>query len=568
MAEYITDIYPKKAQFIMNEDIEIVLELNNPTDENKVLDVHIKVARLLDTVESMACKFMLKTRESKEVIIRIAPKNVDFEGYGIDLSLYIEENLVQQCSTSFDVVSNWRKAIRYGFLSDFDTQDKNDNEDVKSLCKFHLNLVQFYDWMYRHDDLVPQTPEFTDLMGRKLNLDVVREKISFCHAYGMKAMAYGAIYAAGTDFYKKHENWGLYNSSGEIYNFIDIFKIMNIAPDSPWHRHIIGEYKNAVTKLGFDGIHMDTYGFPKTAFSKLNGEEKVEYLDRLFPLLIDNTRKELEKVSTDICLIFNNVGNWPVDTVAAAAQDAIYVEVWEPYERYHHIQQIIQWAGHLGKGKPVILAAYLKPFMEQRDNKPNEAAQFSALLLTSVIAANGAYHLLLGEKNGILTQGYYVDYSRLNEVFSRELRDYYDFIVRYSKILFDTEARDVSMTHCFGENQEYVFENAEYSPYGEPDKIWFVVREKPEFKSISFINLTNNGEDYWNRGKNAPIVQKDLIVKVQVLKEPRNVFIASPDDNFGRPVLLDYNVEDSDRGKIMTVKIPGLYIWGLLVMSF
>ena len=38
--------------------------------------------------------------------------------------------------------------------------------------------------------------------------------------------------------------------------------------------------------LGFDGIHMDAYGFPKTAVSRLNGEEKIERLDEDFPSLI------------------------------------------------------------------------------------------------------------------------------------------------------------------------------------------------------------------------------------------------------------------------------------------
>lgn len=54
--------------------------------------------------------------------------------------------------------------------------------------------------MYRHDDLVPPEDTFTDLMGRELSLQVVKEKIALCHSYGMKAMAYGAIYAASKDF--------------------------------------------------------------------------------------------------------------------------------------------------------------------------------------------------------------------------------------------------------------------------------------------------------------------------------------------------------------------------------
>lgn len=567
MTHYIQDFYPLKAQFRTHEKIELALELLNPTGEGVELHLESKVTRLADEIERIPCEVSLLPGEGKTLTITVAPKNVEFEGYGMEVCAYIHGELKQEFSTAFDVVSDWRKATRYGFLSDFYPQEKGDEEDVKTMCKFHLNLVQFYDWMYKHDHLVPPVSDFTDLMGRKLNFDVVKEKVSFCHKYGMKAIAYGAVYAASSDFFNEHKEWAFYNSSGEVFDFISIFKIMNIAPESPWHRHIIGEYKKALLEAGFDGIHMDTYGYPKVAVSKLQGNEKVERLEQLFPLLINNTRKELEEVHKDVCLIFNNVGNWPVDTVAEAHQDAIYIEVWKPYERYHHIQQILQWAKYLGKGKQVILAAYLKPFMEKEPEKRREA-NVSALLLTALIAANGGHHLLLGEKNGVLTQGYYVDHSTMEEDFARGMRNYYDFMVRYSKILYNSSLRDVSMTHTEGDNLEYVFENVEYSTYGEPGKVWVIIRENSGCKSINFINLTGNSEDFWNQGKKMPVIQNAIRVKVQIHTEPKAVYAASPDNRMGRAEKLNYGIENSDRGKILIVKVPPLSLWSLLVMEF
>ncbi len=69
-------------------------------------------------------------------------------------TLYLDQEWLQVCSTSFDVVTNWRKSPRYGFLSDFHPNEAGDSEDIKMMTKLHINLVQFYDWMYRHDDLV------------------------------------------------------------------------------------------------------------------------------------------------------------------------------------------------------------------------------------------------------------------------------------------------------------------------------------------------------------------------------------------------------------------------------
>ncbi|WNR45931.1 glycoside hydrolase family 66 protein [Paenibacillus roseipurpureus] len=566
MQPYIQDVYPKKAQFIRNESITIVIEIANPTAGSVKLRLDTSVSFLQHQLEVYACDVVAKPSEVTNVELSITPKDAECNGYGVDVSLYEQGNLTDEQSTSFDVVSDWRKSIRYGFLSDFYTSEAGDTTDVAYINKLHLNVVQFYDWMYKHDDLIPPQDEFRDLMGRDLSIGVVKEKIALCHQYGMKAMAYGAVYAANKGFYEKHPDWALYDSAGKVLTFIDIFYIMNTSPASPWHQHIIGEYVKAIEQLDFDGIHMDTYGFPKTAISRLNGIEKMERLQEHFPVLIDNTRKELEQSKDDICLIFNNVGNWPVDTVGLADQNAIYVEVWHPYERYHHLQGIISRAKLVSQGKPVILAAYLKPFKEATTETMAQA-NLSALLLTAVIAASGGSHLLHGEKQGVLTQGYYVDHTTLEDpAFIRQIRDYYDFIIRYTNVLHDDSMRDVSMTHTDGDNFEYVFEGIDRSSYGEAGKVWTIMKENAKYKTIHFINLTNN-DDLWNEGKKRPLIQKDMKVSIVLDGKARSVFMASPDSNLGRPQILEYAVHPGDKGNVLTVTIPQLQIWDVLVVE-
>ena len=147
-------------------------------------------------------------------------------------------------------------------------------------------------------------------------------------------------------------------------------------------------------EMGFDGIHMDTYGFPKTAYSHLREPPELVRLDEELPSLIRQARQSLTAAGKTPYLVFNNVGNWPVYSTADAPQDAVYIEVWSPYERYFQIAQLIQEAKMLaGREKPIILAAYLKPFREEN----REAAMAAAQILTAAIVSNGAYHLLLGE---------------------------------------------------------------------------------------------------------------------------------------------------------------------------
>ncbi|MNI04430.1 Cycloisomaltooligosaccharide glucanotransferase precursor [compost metagenome] len=208
----------------------------------------------------------------------------------------------------------------------------------------------------------------------------------------------------------------------------------------------------------------------------------------------------------------------------------------------------------------------MKPYMELGSDAESRA-NTAALLLTAVIAAHGGYHLLLGENQGVLTQGYYVDYSSLTDEFFREIRTYYDFIIRYATVFFDSELRDVSMTHVDGDNLEYVFGNGAYSTYGEAGRIWSIVKEKPSLKVIHLINLIGVSDDYWNQRKERPTEASDLIIHIQVDDEVESVFLASPDSDMGRPYMPQFQMEAGPRGKTLVVFIPRLKVWSIVVVN-
>lgn len=566
MHKVIKDIYPSKAQYIKGENVDIILELDNEGNMESVFRIELRISFLLNEVSRRQEEIILRPKENKTISINLGAYEDDFRGYGVDVFIYRDGSLADTLSTAFDVVDDWRKSARYGFLSEFNASDEDDISDVDSLRRLHLNMVQFYDWMYRHDDLIPKEDIFTDLMGRELSYKVVKEKIGMCQRLGIRTMAYGAVYAASRDFFKQHMDWALYGSSGNPLSLGETFFIMNISTDSPWHNHIIKEYEKAISEAGFDGIHMDTYGFPKTAVSRLNGLKRIERLQEHFPQLIDNTKIALSTIEPDNCLIFNNVGNWPVTPIIDFV-DAIYIEVWKPYERYHHIQQLIRDVRASGTHKPIVLAAYLKPF-ETKDKVGVRAAEGAMRIITAAIVSNGAYHLLLGENKGILTHAYYALYSKLDDEFFDIVRDYYDFIVRYSNVFYDSELVDVSMTHICGDNEEYVIEADDFSTYGEPDKVWVTIKEKPSLKYISFVNLKGNAEDYWNKGKVEPSIRKDLRLIIEIQKEVKAVYAASPDSGTGRPQLLQYDIIDGVRSKKLSVVMPDIHYWSILVVEF
>ncbi len=555
----LVDLYPEKAQFDPAEPIGIVAEVEGPGAE-----VQITVTELLDVTDRLSAR----AGQSGPVRFLLPPRGAAFRGYGVEAVLVIGGKQVDRRWTAFDTADAGRRSLRYGFLADFDPGGAGDTSDVAFLNKLHLNAAQFYDWMYRHDTLLPPTDEFTDPMDRPKSLRAVRGKLAACRAHGILAIAYGAVYAATLGFAEQHPQWRLLHGDGSFMTFIDRFGIMSIAPDSPWSEHIAGQFRQAVEKLGFDGIHLDTYGHPKTAVSRVSGKDRLERLDLLLPALIRRVRTELAPVRPDACLIFNNVSHWPTETTAPAPVDAVYVEVWPPFDRYSHIGQIVREARRFGGGKPVIIAAYLAPFARGRAGKrrPDASALQAFRLLWAVISAHGASHLVLGGRAGILTRAYYPDYSRLAAGDLEAVRAYADFVARYAPLLFDPELRVVTMTHAGGDSREYRFSGCAAGLDGEPGRVWCVIRESDSWKTVHFINLSGLTDDRWNRGQPEPRPARDLDVSLEVFQEAASVLVASPDADGGTPRALPFTVERGGPGLRLRVRVPEVRTWSMLAV--
>ena len=465
--------------------------------------------------------------------------------YGVDARLLCGDKTIAEASTAVNVGGS---IVRYGFLSDFLPED---DTDVESMAKYHIDHVQFYDWSYRHDMLVAKEEAYTDMMGKRNSLSVIRQKIKACHERGMLAMAYGAVYAASKSFWEDHRAWGLYSAKDKPMVFIGTFYYMDI--DGPWREHLFRQYVNAVEAVGFDGIHMDTYGEPKCA---LTVDGAVRNLDQGLPALIRDADHAMKKAGHTPHLIFNNVGTWPVDSTCLQPQEAVYMELWPPMDRYRHLCAAVRRV-HT-ENAPVILAAYPAPFRTDTQ----ERALYSELILSFAIALCGATQLFLGEKDAVVTQGYYADYTKLTSRQIEKIKSYQDFFVRYQELLLNRSYRDVSLTHCGGDNLEYSCDTP-YSLEGEPDRLWLIFREDGSRKLIGLINLRGN-DDRWNTGKNKPDPIRDITLCILTLKPVSNVWFASPDHGMGSPKSLPFEREDTCYGMKLMVKVPQLDCCGLI----
>ena len=477
----------------------------------------------------------------------------DAGGYGVDA---VVDGVA--VSTAFDVVNDWRERIRYAFLSDFSGGDKDDGSDIAWLAKSHFNAAQFYDWMYRHESLLPLEPEYIDPLGRELSYPAVQSKISGCRSAGIAPVAYGAIYAASHAFWEEHKKWGLYSKDGRPMTFGGWLRFMDISQNSPWRGHIVSEFREAAERAGFMGIHMDTYGFPKNAY---NADGAPVDLAAEFPTLIAEVKEGLQAVNSDNGVIFNCVGNWPAGPVAKSPVDAVYIEVWPPYERYAHLVSLIRSGLTFGQRKPVILAAYMSPFKSARTPDEIMAAENALLLAYSVIHASGGTQLTLGENACVLCDPYYADHRTLRPGFLPELQRYLDHTVRMSELMDMRMVEDITAEFTGGINTEFQFGGSVCGPFPEAGIVWTVVGRTKGKYIIQLVNLTGLEHDFWDKPQQKPEIVNGLCVEALVDHEVRGVYAASPDSNDGRPRSLSYTPKQTERGQAVCFTVPSVVIW-------
>jgi dextranase len=475
-------------------------------------------------------------------------------GYVVELVITDEKGNHSSAFAAADVLRSWKDDPRYGFLSDFSPNDKGIEERVGKTARFHLNCLQFYDWMYRHYRLLPPSEQFKDALGRRLSLKTVRRAIDAAHTHRTAAVAYAAVYAAEPEFYRTHREWGLYRADGSSYMLGDLFHLMDLAPSSPWVRHMLGDFRRTLKAIRFDGFHLDQYGFPRVAY---DSDGELRDLGSDFASFVDAASEVTARHDPDGGNIFNAVNAWPVEHVARRKQVATYVEVWPPYVGYADLVAIVRRCHDLAPGKPVILAAYAS-FLAKKPGQRTGAAGLA--LLSAVIFSTGAWHLLLGEGEAALTHAYYPKYARLGSLAIRTLRRYYDFAVGYREFLRDPSLREVAAT--FIDSDEPTFGvSIPYSSSPKPGHIWTGIKTKPGWVVISLVNLLDESDLMWDRAREAP---KTRFVKLKLPNETliKRCLVASPDGD-GSLAPVSCAVDPSD-GRTVEV---ALSTWTLVLVE-
>ena len=547
----ILEVISDKATYASGDSAEMTIDIQTDAAEF----IGTLVAELTHLDETLATRRIAVVLERGRRVTKTATFALPTEtgrGYGIDASLFDRDgSLVDRASGALDVLTRWSDAPRYGFLSSFgpEIDAVHVAEAERSMRRLHMTVVQFYDWMWRHYKLLPPQDDFTDALGRPTSLRAVRDSIAAVQGMNAAAMAYGAVYGAEPEYADEHPELVLRDKGGDRIHLAELFYIMDISPASPWTPMIIEEFAKAVRELDFDGVHLDQYGFPKGQVWVASGEERN--LARDFPLLIDAARTAVVAEKPSAGVIFNAVENWPIAEVAPTSQDAIYIEVWPPDIDDNDLRRLIQEGKRLSRGQQVILAAYLTPFLERATAPASEAA---ALLTTAVISSSGGFHLLLGERNGILCDPYYPKFGTLRPGFLPRIRSYYDYLVRYEEWLTTPSVTDWNVR--IGGNA--------IANEAKAGAVWAIARQTPTAKIVHLIDLRNQTETRWNAPR-TPWFDRGAPVVLEIpVEEPiAGAIIASPDANHGKTT----EITSIQTGGVVTIDAPIAGPWTTIVLK-
>jgi len=504
----------------------------------------------------------------------------DFQGYLVEAWL----NNGACAVTAIDVSSDWKRYPRYGYITEFysSTPASRNTEMMDELSRdYHINGLQYYDWMWRHENVIKRNyanniiSPWIDWRGASISFDILQDSIAKANARAISPMPYFQIYV-GLDNYEAisgvSPQWGLYSDTthtNQYYHDAGVNMWLFDPGNTNWQNHLFGEYEDALVTMNWAGIHLDQLG-------NIGGGTYYDYwgggidLESALGNMLDNSKDQLDSLEITYpalggrdALIFNivdgGVGYWAVDTVLASSVDIIYSELWGN-STYGGVSDFVKYAKANTGSKAVVLAAYI--------NKDEDTGGYfdadSVLLADAAFFASGAFHLELGDGEYMLAQEFFPARDKLvGADLKLRLRDYYNFITAYERLLFAPDLR-------FGDSGLQWISTTGYdlSGNGTGNTLWFLNRATDEFEVFHLINLLGNDNE-WRNIANTPAVLQNIPVKLRLGPDTNitKVYIASPDLNGGIMQSIPYTLGLDSQGDYVSIILPRLEYWDMIYIE-
>jgi dextranase len=289
--------------------------------------------------------------------------------------------------------------------------------------------------------------------------------------------------------------------------------------------------------MPFDGLHIDQYGDPKHAWD--SNHQPVD-----LPSSFVDFIQSASDLHPDQTILFNAVGNWPIEALADSAVDFMYIEIWPPDVEYRQLAKIVLDAVRLSHGRAVVIALYLPT-----DRPTNN------LLADAVILACGGTRIELGEDARLLSDPYFPKHEEMSLDLYLHLRQLADFTVRNGEWM-----RPYAL--CSTERQRWA--DADLNPdfVITDDSLWAVARQYPGLLVVQLLNF--NGLDLhqrWNESHASPVLFQNSTIKIQMRQGPSKILWDCPEQTRG-PLPLGFEYSNGT----LTVQIPNINFIGLVAI--
>ena len=265
-------------------------------------------------------------------------------GYGVELAR--DGELGAPRSTSADPPDR----LRYGFVVDF-RPGRDPAPVADQVRRLHLTGIQFYDWAYRHADLLGGGEDYADALGQPVSLDTVRALIAGGQLAGADALGYAAVYGVGNAEWPTWQHDALLPAGRR--------RRTDSATSCAWstRRRRTGRSTSRRTSrrrcrpVGFDGFHLDQYGYPKWAVrpdgAVVDVAESFVTPDQVGP---DRCPRQRWCSTTSTT---SRPGVPP-----PRRRTPIYIEVWQPHDTLDALAAAVSGPAPSAPDRPVVVAAY------------------------------------------------------------------------------------------------------------------------------------------------------------------------------------------------------------------
>ncbi|WP_222707256.1 glycoside hydrolase family 66 protein [Pontibacter qinzhouensis] len=491
----------------------------------------------------------------------------DFWGYMVEVYSTANETETILATTAVDVSSDWKKFPRYGFLSKFPQLNEAEVQAVMTnLNKHHINGIQFYDWHHKHHLPLPTAgaapaPSWKDIINRDIYFTTVQKYITAAHGLNMKAMQYNLIYGVwdNAEADGVNKEWFIYKDNTRTNRDFHplpappfLSNIYLIDPSSTgWQQYLINENRKVYQHLAFDGFHMDQLGDRGATFKH----------DGTALNLAQSYKPFINAIKADAptkYAVLNAVSQYGQQGIAESSSDFLYSEVWNPFDTYNDLANIIKQNNTLSNNtKNTVLAAYMNYDLSNNQGVFNTAA---VLMTNAVIFAHGGAHLELGEH--MLSKEYFPHHNlELRQDLKSAMVAYYDFLVAYQNLLRDGGSFN-NPTVTAGDSKLKLA--AWPAAAGSVATFGKLVGNQ---QILHFINFNNSKTQNWrdNTGtQTAPIQVNDAKLSFIATGPVKKLWTATPDIIGGASRSLNF----SQNGNQVSFTLPELNYWSMVVVEY